>query len=445
MLERFTEQAINTVAESQEYAIELGSSSVGLEHLLYAIVKEAKGISLRLLKSADITLEKIDDEIRRYVSQSANRFTQIPFNTHYKEILKKSMDLANSSGHQNILYEHLFYALLSDKSSNVARILEGFDFDVYKTKDILSKLVQKKQKKLEHPEGEEKERKNLVDYIYDNSGVAPVFDRAIAKLSTSEYEILGTEQIIASILEDKDSSLAKIFEDFGVTPETFEEQLKSISSRNAEYDKKVVFTPKAFVAMNLALQTAKELGSSKILPEHIALGILKSKNGIAYEIFDKLHVNEEELINAIVRPIEKQMPETLVILKLAKEEARRIGKKVVGTEMLLLGIISEGAGVGARVLNKLEITLQDARKIIESQLGYGDDYFDNEILFTKRAKAVLEKAWELAKSKNKERIASEDLLMAITSDSSALAMKVLEQLGVDAVEIKYGILKEIDR
>ena len=56
MLERFTEQAINTVAESQEYAIELGSSSVGLEHLLYAIVKEAKGISLRLFKNANIML-----------------------------------------------------------------------------------------------------------------------------------------------------------------------------------------------------------------------------------------------------------------------------------------------------------------------------------------------------------------------------------------------------
>ena len=196
--------------------------------------------------------------------------------------------------------------------------------------------------------------------------------------------------------------------------------------------------------MNMALQTAKELGSSKVLPEHLALGILKSHNGVAYEILDKLNVNENDLIDAIVRPIEKQMPETLVILKLAKEEARRIGKKVVGTEMLLLGIISEGAGIGARVLNKLEITLQDARKIIESKLGYGDDYFDSEIVFTKRAKAVLERAWELAKSKNKERIASEDLLMAIIADPSALAMKVLEQLGVDAVEIKYGILKEIE-
>ena len=56
-----------------------------------------------------------------------------------------------------------------------------------------------------------------------------------------------------------------------------------------------------------------------------------------------------------------------------------------------------------------------------------------------------EEKLKMAKKENKERISSENLLMAIIADSSALAMKVLEQLGVDAVEIKYGILKEIDR
>ena len=445
MLEKFTEQSVNTVSESQNYALELGSSEVTPEHLLFAIVKESKGISLRLFKNSNITEENVDREVRKYVSQSSNKFSQVPFNNNYKEILKKSMDLAKISGHQNIMFEHLFLALLSDKNSNVQRILEEFDFDTFKAKDLLSKLVQKKQKRLEHPEGEEKERKNIVDYIYDDSEVAPVFARAISKLSTSDYEILGTEQILASILEDTDSNLAKIFEGFGVTPASFDEQLKTISSRKSEYDsKRVVFTPKAFVAMSTALQIAKELGSSKVLPEHLALGILKSKKGVAYDVLEQLHVREDDLVNAIMKPIEKQMPETLVILKLAKEEARRIGKKIVGTEMLLLGIISEGAGVGARVLNKLEITLQDARKIIESQLGYGNDYFDSEIVFTKRAKAVLERAWILAKNANRDRIASEDLLLAITADPSALAMKVLEQLGVDAVEIKYGILKEIE-
>jgi len=196
--------------------------------------------------------------------------------------------------------------------------------------------------------------------------------------------------------------------------------------------------------MNMALQTAKELGSSKVLPEHLVLGILKSQKGVAYDIFKRFRVDDEELISSIIKPIEKQMPEALVIMKLAKEEARRIGRKIVGTEMLLLGIIAESTGVGATVLNKLEITLQDTRKLVESQLGYGNDYFDTEIVFTKRAKAVLEKAWNLAKQANKERIMSEDLLLAILSEPSSLAMKVLEQLGADAVEIKFGILKEIE-
>ena len=197
--------------------------------------------------------------------------------------------------------------------------------------------------------------------------------------------------------------------------------------------------------MNKALQVAKELGSSTVLPEHIVLGILDSKKGIAHDIFKEMDVDFEELSERIIKPIEKQMPETLVILKLAKEEARRIGRNVVGTEMFLLGILAEASGVGARVLNNLEITLRDARSVIEKQLGYGNEYFDNEIVFTQRAKNVLEKAWKLAQEAKRDRINSEDLLLAITTEQNSLAMKVLEQLGVDAVEIKYGILKEIEK
>ena len=197
--------------------------------------------------------------------------------------------------------------------------------------------------------------------------------------------------------------------------------------------------------MNNALQIAKELGSSTVLPEHIILGIINSQKGIAHKIFKEIDVDFEELTEQIIKPIEKQMPETLIILKLAKEEARRIGRNVVGTEMFLLGILAEGSAVGAKVLNNLEITLRDARKIVEQQLGFGNEYFDNEIVFTQRAKNVLEKAWKLAQEAKRERIHSEDLLLAITTEQNSLAMKVLEQLGVDAVEIKYGILKEIEK
>ena len=191
--------------------------------------------------------------------------------------------------------------------------------------------------------------------------------------------------------------------------------------------------------MHLALQTAKELGSSVITPEHIVLSILKAKKGLAYEIIKSLGVNEDKLAEEIIKPIEKQMPETLLIMKLAKEEARRLGRNVVGTEMFLLGIIGEGASVASEVLSDLEITMKDARFVVESLVGYGNEYFDKEIVFTRRAKRVLEKAWISAKKKNKQKIEAVDLLLAILEEPDSLAMKVLDSLGVDAVEIRHGI------
>lgn len=278
--------------------------------------------------------------------------------------------------------------------------------------------------------------------MFDSAESTAVFERAVAKLSASNYEILGTEQIISSILEDKDSSLAGILAENGVTAENFEEKLENIQSRQAEYEgRQIIFTPNAFTTMNMALQTAKELGSSVVLPEHIVLGVLKTKKGLAYEIFKELKISDDDLAHSIIKPIEKQMPETLTILRLAKEEARRLGRNVVGTEMFLLGILGEATGVGARVLSELEINIRDARKVVETLIGFGNEYYDREIVFTQRAKRVLEAAWELAKNEHKSRIESSHMLLALTTEPTSLAMKALEQLGVDAVEIKEGVKK----
>ena len=445
MFERFTELAINTVYEAQDSAIQSGCSEVFTEHLLVAIVKNAKGISLRMFRNSDITAEKIEEDIKTFTSPTSKNYVVVTFNKGLKEVLKHALDLATKSGHSNILFEHLFLSLLANKTSHVQEILEKYDFDIIKAKEILNKLVQKKIKKLTHPEEVDSSEVRKIDEIYKNFEKSPIFEKAISKLSASEYEILGTEQIVSSILENSDSNLSKTLAKFGITHNSFEEKLTNLKSRDAEYSgRKIVFTPNAFWVMNNALQVAKELGSSTVLPEHIILGILNSKKGIAHEIFKESDVDFQDLTEQIIKPIEKQMPETLVILKLAKEEARRIGRNVVGTEMFLLGILAEGSAVGAKVLNNLEITLRDARKIVEQQLGFGNEYFDNEIVFTQRAKNVLEKAWKLAQEAKRERINSEDLLLAITTEQNSLAMKVLEQLGVDAVEIKYGILKEID-
>ena len=440
MFERFTERAVNVVSESQRLAEEMQCPEVLPEHLLLALVNEAKGVSLKLFRMYGMESEKLLTEIKNLVTKAAKHCDNIPFSHSYKEILKHTLDLASRSGNNSILFEHLFLSVITDKTPGIQSLFQKFNFDTYNARELLTKLSQRKIKRLVHPEEEVDEEKGCFEAAYEGEALSGVFDRAVSKLSAKGYEILGTEQIIASILETPDSGLVNTINKYGLNTEVFEQKLAEQQSRQSEFEgKKIIFTPNAFLMMNSALQTAKELGSSVVTPEHIILSVLKTKKGLAYDIIKSLGINEEKLSDEILKPIEKQMPETLTIMKLAKEEARRIGRNIVGTEMFLLGIIAEGASVAFEVLSNLEVTMKDARLVVENLVGYGNEYFDKEIVFTNRAKKVLERAWLSAKKLNKQKIEAVDLLLAILDEPTSLAMKVLDQLGVDTIEIKHGI------
>lgn len=452
MFEKFTEKAINVVTEAQEQAKAMHNAYVQPEHLLLAIVKQAKGISLKLFKNCDITFEKVQKEVETHLrfEKPPKELQKVPFGPEFKNLLKNTLDLANKSGNY-VLFEHLFLVTIEDKLSYNERILERLKFDVDNAEEILSKLVQKKSKKLSHPEAEEtKEVEGEcidVNQLFEDDNAARIFKKASAKLSTqiTNYEMLGTEQILSVILDDENSEVTKILDENGINSKVLENELSAGYSRQSEYDEKnIILTPSALSAMTSALQIAKELGSSEIKPEHMVLGILKSKKGVAFDILKKLNVDDGQLTETILKPIEKEMPQALTILKLAKQETRRLGRNIVGTEMILLGILNEGNGIGFKVLNDLGINIKDVRQVVETLIGYGNEYYDKEIVFTKRAKKILETAWSKAKKYNRPRIMSEHLLYAIASEQKSIAMKALEHLGVDAVEIRQGILKEIE-
>lgn len=446
MFEKFTEKALNVIVEAQNIAIYDHCGEVLPEHLILAIVKETRGFCSKIFLNYGITYERLAKEIYMTLeAEESDMISSIPFSNDFKRILQRTMDLVNESGNSTVHYEHLVLAAINDRFSKIPQYLETLGFDIDKSRPLIEKLVQRKVKKDFHPEIDENKEPEInlteeTDNLFDNEQAKRVFEGAVSKLSASNYEILGTEQIVSSILEDKNSPLSQILAKFGITDEVFEEKLSKVQSRSAEYEgRQVVFTPNAFIAMSLALQTAKELGSSQVLPEHMILGLLKTKKGVAYNIFKELKINDDDLAHTIIKPIEKEMPETLTILRLAKQEARALGKNIVGTEMFLLGIIGEATGVGAQVLSKLEITIKDARILVERIVGQGSNYFDNEMVFTKRAKRVLETAWEYAKKAGKLKIESSDLLYAITTEPESTAMQVLEQLGTDVLEIREGI------
>ncbi len=453
MFEKFTEKAINVLTIAQENAKGLGHSCLLPEHLLLGLIAQKSCLSTKLLSFSGVKQEKLYYIIKEKLKNKEKKVVpkEIAFSSSLKDVLKTAFDIAKQLNNRYILTEHLFIAVLKSSKTEVKSILAEFNFDIPRNIATVNKFLDKKKKNVSrdyHPENTQNadiktDYQNIFDNI-KNSTVAKILENAAAKLSTSNYEILGTEQIIQAILEDSahNPETVRILNECGLNPESFNAKMAEIQNRNDEFEgKQIIFTPNAFKTMLYAMEFVKELGAVTIEPEHIILGLLQSKNGIAYKILKKLNIDDDDLRNKIIRPIEKQKPETLTILRLSKEETRRLGKSVVGSEMILLGILGEGVGVAAQVLSELGITIKDVRAEIEKIVGLGDEYTETQISFTPRAKKIIELAWNIAKSNKLNKINSEHLLEAITKVPNNIAMKVLSNLGVDVVEIKQGILK----
>jgi len=126
---------------------------------------------------------------------------------------------------------------------------------------------------------------------------------------------------------------------------------------------------------------------------------------------------------------------------LAQEEAQRLGNNYIGTEHLLLGIISEGESVAAKVLENLEINLEKVRGEVEAIVGRGSSSARGEMVFTPRAKRVIELAFEEARKLGHNYIGTEHLLLGLVKEQEGVAARVLHSLGVNPQKITEEITK----
>jgi ATP-dependent Clp protease ATP-binding subunit ClpC len=129
------------------------------------------------------------------------------------------------------------------------------------------------------------------------------------------------------------------------------------------------------------------------------------------------------------------------VIRLAHEEARRLGHNFVGTEQILLGLIGEGNGVAAKVLSSLGVTLKDAREEVEKIIGRGSGFVAVEIPFTPRSKRVLDMALEESRLLKQEYVGTEHLLLGLIRDGEGVAAKVLFNLRVDSTEVRTKVIQ----
>jgi len=445
MFEQFTQKAIDVIQAAQSYASQFKHNKILSSHILMGLVTQTKGVQAKILNFDKINFSKLSSLVQSCETSQEN-IKNIIFSLEARNLLKSSVDLCEELNSKFVTPQHIALAILLNKEITAYKILKDFNIDEQKIIPNLKRMLDKSSDiKSVHPENETNNINltNINDFFKEKI-ISDILSNAQSKVTTSGYEIVGTEQIIQAILDNKDYKIVEILNNYSINSNNFAQKLSEIPTRNAEFEnseKQIIFTPNAFSSLILALDLAKESGSVEIQPEHLVLGVLKSKKGIAYHILADLLPTGIDFEDIVIKKLNDNIPETLAILRLAKSQTISLESTTVGSEMILLGILSYGSGIAFNVLKKLGINLKDAIKEVQKLIKPQKN--PQTLNYSPRAKKILEIAYEAAQEHKRNKIKSENILYGITKLSDCIAMKVLSNLGTDVLELQQGIKQEL--
>lgn len=145
------------------------------------------------------------------------------------------------------------------------------------------------------------------------------------------------------------------------------------------------FTDDAQRVLSFAQETALELGHDYVGTEHVLIGLTKVKNGVAAKALEELGIVTEDIFEAVEEQVGRgnkkatsiyMTPRVKHVLELAVQVANRMNHNYVGTEHILLGLLSDGGGVAVGILRAMNIRTDDIVEAIRHILGSssnGDD------------------------------------------------------------------------
>jgi len=231
------------------------------------------------------------------------------------------------------------------------------------------------------------------------------------------------------------------------------------------------FTERARKVLSLAQEEAQRFQHNYIGTEHLLLGLVREGEGVAAKVLSNLGVElnkVREAVEAIIGRGDRIVlgeigltPRAKKVIELAVDEARRLNHHYIGTEHILLGLVREGEGIGARVLESLGVNLEKVRtqsiqvlsqsgaphvvsrssfaqaRITRSEIEMGDD--DTFDTFTVQVRRVLSRAQEEAQRFQHNYIGTEHLLIALVHENKGVAAKVLNNLGVEPNKVRSAV------
>ena len=306
--DKFTERSRKVLSLAQEEAQRFQHNYIGTEHLLIALVREGQGVAAKILDNLGLTL----GQLRRTTETLFGRgdrivLGEIGLTPDAKKAIEKAVEEAHRLNHHYIGTEHLLLGLIRVP---VAESKAG----------------------------------QILQYL----GVS------LEPISSMTHEVLSH----VKVQSQHSSSPADLdFLEFG-------NSLASLAQRLA-------FNSELLAALGFAQEEARRFQHHYIGTEHLLLGLTHQGDSVAARVLANLGVELNQVQKAVEFIIGRGdrivlgevglTPRAKKVIELAIDEARRLNHQYIGTEHLLLGLVREGEGIAAGVLNSLGVTLEKAR------------------------------------------------------------------------------------
>jgi ATP-dependent Clp protease ATP-binding subunit ClpA len=284
-----------------------------------------------------------------------------------------------------------------------------------------------------------------------------------------KHNYIGTEHLLLGLLREEEGLAARVLDSLEITIDDVRAQIVRFVGKGAEdATGQIPFTPRARNVLEHALREGLApggrgyigtqhtlLGQGLIGTEHLLLGLMRENEGIAARILVERGADAATIRNELIRmlsgpprggerPTSRRRrpmawggeaptrPPRLTrgarnVLIFAQDEARALKHAGVDTEHVLLGLLSEGQGLAARLLDALEIRLDDVRARVLRTIGEGSALTTGHLPFTPRTKDMLERARQEALSLGHDYVGTEHILLSLMRQDGGIAAGILRR------------------
>jgi ATP-dependent Clp protease ATP-binding subunit ClpA len=365
--DKFTERARKVLSLAQEEAQRFQHNYIGTEHLLLGLVREGEGVAAKVLSNLGVELNKVRSSVEFIIGRGDQIVLgEIGLTPRAKKVIELAVDEARRLNHHYIGTEHLLLGLVREGEGIAAGVLQslGVSLEKVRTQTIQVLGLTDVANKMQEPRAGSIPQLMLELLKEAQNVLKSVMKEKEQALQQKEYEHAAELGKREKKLRDSISKLEKFWH---LQPRFTQEHYMQSEIEIVEDDSLDIFTVQLLRVLSRSQEEAQYFKHNYIGTEHLLLALIQESNGVAAKVLGSLEIDTNEVretIEGIIDSGDRMLsdeigftPRAKRVIELAKVKARSMNHHYVGIEHLLLGLVLEGEGIAAGVLERRGATL----------------------------------------------------------------------------------------